>query len=1225
MNQEANTENGPSRRLPLILAVALVMLGIGVTVWYTLIRNGNEQSFDAAVIESKKNRATALLENFEFEQSIQLHEEIRNTLQENGFGITRLTEQNLVVANLLALAQAAEQQFQEPDAYKTASAQALEAIRRYKDINPPQQYQTYFEAKLLASTQQEEAAVEKLKETADAEPDNPVFWYELFTLAERADSPPIAEDALLKVHELRPDNSAALIDLIRFRIRQQTDVSDLVQSHQDQLQRLLLNAAPHIREQGQKLLEQIEQLISNGETQRASTLTLGLTNILTPLVPVYLDRARLRPNLLEFVVEDFAPAIKEKFPRRQSLQSNNLAELKFKDVEADITEIADAIDIEVADFNLDRQPDIVILSESSLRVYTLNDSTNDWQVIATFGLHQSFSKIVLADLDRDTDEYKPIGTQGKIGSECLPADLDVILFGPDGVLLLQNLHDIDADTHTLKPMPQTKGFEDISQVLALEVAELDQDGDLDLAISTEDGISLWINLGGIGANQAVKFRDITTQAELPPNAFKPNALLALDFDRNLANDIIMADQDSNTIGILENLYHGRFRWRQLPKEFSALSRTSGLVPIDLDGNSSWDLVGTSSAGIEVCQSRLVSPGVVRPKSAFQIPTREWEGLTICDLDNDGEQDLLAWNHQSASCVRGLADTTFSKQLFPLLESTSELKRCYIADLNRDGAQDVLVWHDNRLSWKLNQLTQNNWVDITLVAEANPQYQNDRNNYYGRGCIIEVKSGNNYQMKLVQGTTTHFGLGQADEVDVVRVLWNNGIPQNEISPQANQIICEKQITKGSCPFLYTWSGEQYEFLTDCLWASPIGLQFAEGVLAPCRHWEYLKIPGDRLSPKNGTYRLMITEELWEACYLDEVELLVVDHSVDVDIYTNEKVASEQGAEFRVHTVQNPQLPVSIVDSQGNDLLPQLTQADGQYAKTFGRRITQGLAPPHTVELDLGQLDDPKNVRLFLQGWLQPTDTSLNIAIGQNSEIAPPTIPSVWVKNTEGKWVERITRAGFPGGKPKTIMYDLSNVFLTDDYRVQIRTSLELYWDAMFFTVDEEPADVRIQKAELVASELSYRGFSKWKPREGRAPETFDANDVNQDPHWPPMLGRFTRYGDVRELLAEEDDRSVVFGAGDAVEMQFQELPPPPEGWTRDFIIHNVGWDKDADLNTVLGQTVEPLPFRSMQSYPYGVDEQFPDGPEHRSYLNEYQTRTQNPFRFWKQISRQTWSN
>ena len=53
--------------------------------------------------------------------------------------------------------------------------------------------------------------------------------------------------------------------------------------------------------------------------------------------------------------------------------------------------------------------------------------------------------------------------------------------------------------------------------------------------------------------------------------------------------------------------------------------------------------------------------------------------------------------------------------------------------------------------------------------------------------------------------------------------------------------------------------------------------------------------------------------------------------------------------------------------------------------------------------------------------------------------------------------------------------------------------------------------------------------------------------------------------------------VVIGAGDEIRVQFSlpESDPPP-GWTRDFILHCVGWDKDADLNTLSGQSTEPLP-------------------------------------------------
>ncbi|MCA9179214.1 MAG: hypothetical protein KDB14_32355, partial [Planctomycetales bacterium] len=84
-------------------------------------------------------------------------------------------------------------------------------------------------------------------------------------------------------------------------------------------------------------------------------------------------------------------------------------------------------------------------------------------------------------------------------------------------------------------------------------------------------------------------------------------------------------------------------------------------------------------------------------------------------------------------------------------------------------------------------------------------------------------------------------------------------------------------------------------------------------------------------------------------------------------------------------------------------------------------------------------------------------------------------------------------------------------------------------------------------------------------------------------------------------------------------------PPPAGWRRDFLLHCVGWDKDADLNTFHGQSVEPLPFRAMSRYPYAPDEDFPDTELHREYLRDYQTRSQSRREFWnviKQLGRKS---
>jgi hypothetical protein len=59
--------------------------------------------------------------------------------------------------------------------------------------------------------------------------------------------------------------------------------------------------------------------------------------------------------------------------------------------------------------------------------------------------------------------------------------------------------------------------------------------------------------------------------------------------------------------------------------------------------------------------------------------------------------------------------------------------------------------------------------------------------------------------------------------VIRVLLN-GIPQNLIQPAANTFVCEQQLLNTSCPYLYTWNGERFDFVTDLVNAPP-ALQLA----------------------------------------------------------------------------------------------------------------------------------------------------------------------------------------------------------------------------------------------------------------------------------------------------------------------------------------------------------------------------------------------------------------
>jgi hypothetical protein len=64
------------------------------------------------------------------------------------------------------------------------------------------------------------------------------------------------------------------------------------------------------------------------------------------------------------------------------------------------------------------------------------------------------------------------------------------------------------------------------------------------------------------------------------------------------------------------------------------------------------------------------------------------------------------------------------------------------------------------------------------------------------------------------------------------------------------------------------------------------------------------------------------------------------------------------------------------------------------------------------------------------------------------------------------------------------------------------------------------------------------------------------------------------------------------SGDEIVLRFK-VPNEPlaQGWKRDFVLHSVGWDKDADANTLAGQGSLPLPFSSQQSYPPPAEQAF----------------------------------
>jgi len=143
-----------------------------------------------------------------------------------------------------------------------------------------------------------------------------------------------------------------------------------------------------------------------------------------------------------------------------------------------------------------------------------------------------------------------------------------------------------------------------------------------------------------------------------------------------------------------------------------------------------------------------------------------------------------------------------------------------------------------------------------------------------------------------------------------------------------------------------------------------------------------------------------------------------------------------------------------------------------------------------------------------------------------------------------------------------------------------------------------------------TDLRFRGFSKNIVHpERKQPEQFFYDNPSVTSMWNPTPGQYTRYGAVTPLLGEVDDKLVVMGSGDEVQLKFDgsALPKLPAGWQRDWLLKVDGWAKDRDANTAYSQTVEPLPFHGMSAYPYPAGQHYPDSAEYREYQKQYNTR------------------
>jgi len=1194
-----------SGRRAAILGTVVLLAAAAVSAWLAARRGGvaTLAPEQAAEIARTRNVALGALENQQLDRAIPALESLARMLPGDP-----LPARNLAVARVVALGDTL--QAIPDEALLPPAKQALDALRRGEGESDPWRWLT---ARYDLARGEPLAAAEQYQALADGT-GGAAAWYALARARRDADDGAAADAALDRAAALAPGNvwlavewfraAAGRLQAARGAAAPDPALADAIAARRGAIAPFAPSILTFTRVDIAKLLDEAAAAARTGDMAVAAGRLRALANVLVPQSEG--DRRDLERHPLVFVRDSFAAPLPEPAGQGDEAIPVELRPLPAVGAAAGAAPVAVVLD----DLDVDGRLDLVAAGPEGLRV-ARRDADGAWQTALAAPLPDGVAGLLTADLDLDFDEARraalalrpatdPAGEKGAPLPGCPAADLDIVAFGAFGVLPFRNRLGADG-ARQLEALAAVTA----SAVAAATVADLDADGDLDLVTAGADGVRLWSN-DGLGT-----FRDVTPAALDQPagGAADGAGLLAVDADRDVDVDVVVVTPAGTTL--LENLRHGQFR--AVP-----VSGAGGRAVECLDPRAAgrWELVVAGKEGTRIFPVRSDAGATDAQRQLDAAPRR---GVVAWDYDNDGHLDLATWGDDGIGILRGTAAGGFEVQAIG--GEVAGPRALDTGDLDGDGDLDLAVASANGVLLFDNQGgNAHHWLDVALEAQQvkGDQFSpSGRVNAHGLGGLLELKAGSAYQPRVVRRRTTHFGLGRSRVADVVRVLWLNGVPQNLIEPPADALVCEQQVLLGSCPYLYAWNGTGFGFVTDLLWGAPLGLQRRAGELMPAREWEYLLVPGSALVPRDGRYVLQLTEELWEAAYFDEVRLLAVDHPADVEVVSNEKVGPAAIAGFGIHSLARPRHPVAARDDAGRDLLPALVAADGTFARPTARKLRQGLLDMHHVELDLGPDLDRDRLVLFLTGWTYPTTVNLNVQLTLHPALDPPRPPFLEVPDGQGGWREALGFIGFPGGKTKSIAVDLAGVLPPGESRVRIGTSMEIRWDEIRFTTGEAPAPTRVVELEPLSADLHRRGCSRIERDGGDGPERFPYDDPLTGPKWPPMDGCFTALGDIRDLLAASDDRLVVIGEGDEVTLEFAVPPPPPPGWTRDFLFKSVGWDKDANLATAAGQAVEPLPFRSMRSYPPGPDDPPPDSAAYRSWLRDRQTRRQTGA-FWRAV-------
>lgn len=1034
----------------------------------------------------------------------------------------------------------------------------------------------FLSALLESSRGDIEQSIEYLRKASEANPSDLKIQYMLAKELERVDDEgniSVIENLLEGMLEQQPDNQLLILDLIRLSAKQGN--AEKTNNYLDRMAEF--SETWHGSAQNQ--FQSVRQSAEEGDLPSLSIELALLRNELNtlPQFRAYQRQLELPPNQVGFLIREFLVLPEPQMRAATPDSAMSFTSEQPEGVQQSVVQMIKSVTL------LENVPPLMAIIVDG-RVIVDNEAEMPFPGGSEDRLNQN--SVALIDYNYDFLN-------------------DIALAGDDGLRLYRQEEDFSfTDVTGQTNLPASVRNGSYNSVWSVDI---DVDGDLDLVLAPADGTPVVLRNNGDESFSEISLFD---------GPQSPSEFHWADFDGDGDPDAAFLDKAGN-LHLFENLRSGVMR---IVENVPHSQEVAALSYADLNSDSYLDLIALKQDGsVHRIYSR---PGFEGWRSELLIENSGLTGLAgvdrnslfIQDMDNNGRLDLVLSSKDETVIWLGEDEAGHQRLTADLPGLITS-----IVDIDGDERLDLLGLSDELQPFQLMNSGTMEYNARSIRARASGTAGDQRINSFGIGGEMEVRSGLLYQKQPINSPIVHFGLGNHEDTDMLRIIWPNGSVQAEFAELGiGSTIFNEQILKGSCPWLFTHNGDEHVFVTDLIWRSPLGLRInAQETAGVIQTEDRVRIPGKMLKPNNGVYDLRITAELWETHFFDMIKLVAIDHPEGTDLFIDERFAfPPPDLSFKI--TGTPQPVERVLDEAGNDMTDLIREIDQNYLHAFQKSKYQGVTEEHSIEIVLGE-EAPENGPLWLlaHGWVRPTDSSINLALSQGSNNMPKGI-RVDVPGKHGEWVTVYPDLGFPAGKTKTVMIDLEDIFPDpSDRRIKMTTSTETYWDAIQWAEGKPEAIYTETELNPVKKDLAYRGYSEWIKEDEYSPELPDYNVITSTtPRWQDLIGYYTRFGDVSELLNIIDDRYVIMNAGDELQLEFESLEPPADGYVRNFVLIADGWVKDGDFNTGHSKTVHPLPTHSQTDDDYFElnYERLQDDPvyqKHKQDWVDYHTRYITP--------------